>query len=204
MQDGRLDFEESALFEVAAAEGEGAAAGVEDFPDVGVGDEVEVALAVAEFLVLEAVPLAGQRQEGLGEEFPRGDAQGGLAGLGREVGPFDADEVAEVGVLEGFVGVFAHGVALDVDLEAVGAVLQVREKALAHEADGHQAAGGARGLAFFVAGADVGEAAAALERAAVGALARGFQGFEVGKALVAEFGFKAGEFHGRSPFEGGN
>jgi hypothetical protein len=64
----RLDLEEAALAEEAPDVIDDAAPDLEDAPRLGVGDEVEVALAVARLDVLEAVPLLRQGAERLGQE----------------------------------------------------------------------------------------------------------------------------------------
>ena len=63
----RLHLQEAALVQEAADGGDDAAADLKDVAHLRVGDEVEVALAVAHLDVLEAVPLLGQRLQGLGE-----------------------------------------------------------------------------------------------------------------------------------------
>jgi hypothetical protein len=56
----------------------------EDFAGVEVGEEVDVALAVAELDVGEAVVLVRQGEHGLGEEGEAFDVDGELAGAGAE------------------------------------------------------------------------------------------------------------------------
>ena len=63
----RLDLEEAARREEAAEGLEEQRALPEDVAGLGVGDQVEVALAVAALDVLQAVPLLGQRLQRLGE-----------------------------------------------------------------------------------------------------------------------------------------
>ena len=53
----------------------------------------------------------------------------------------DADVVAEVEELVEGEGVFADVVLADVDLEALAALLKLRESGLALDADGHDASG---------------------------------------------------------------
>ena len=68
----------------------------EDFAGVEIGEEVHVALAVAEFDVGEAVIFLRQGEHGLGEEGERLDVDGELAGAGAEEVAGDADVVAHV------------------------------------------------------------------------------------------------------------
>ncbi len=84
LEDGRLDLQEAALVQEAADGGDDAAAQAEEVSHLGVGDEVEVALAVADLDVLQAVPLLGRRAEGLGENGVAVGLDRGLAGAGGE------------------------------------------------------------------------------------------------------------------------
>ena len=65
-----------------------------------IDDEVDVALAVAQLVVGEAVELLGQRPQRLHEEADRARVHGELALHGLEEVPFHADDVAEIPVLE--------------------------------------------------------------------------------------------------------
>ena len=160
---GGFDFDEAAGLELAAQRADDPRARDEDLAHLGIGDEVEIALAVADFDVLQAVPLFGHGEQGLGEELEllRVDAQ--LAGAGAEEIALDADDVADIEQLEELEIALAHGVLLDVDLQALSVLLQVGEAGLAHVAQRHEAAGDAdahlgqklfRGLAA-VAGDDL-------------------------------------------------
>ena len=111
----------------------------------GVHEEVDVALAIAEFRVGEAVELVGQGEHGLGEEGEPGDVDGELAGAGAKEVADDADVVAEVEELVQGEGVFADVVLADVDLHALAALLELGEARLALDADGHDAPGDADG-----------------------------------------------------------
>jgi hypothetical protein len=108
--------------------------GDEGFADVGVGDEVEVALAVAGFDVFESVPFFGHGEERFREEMELVGVHAELAGAG-------AEEVA----IDAVVGI-GDGVFADVDLEALAILEEVREAGLAHAADGEDASGDARGV----------------------------------------------------------
>ena len=73
-----------------------AAADLEHLADVGVDDEVEVALPIADLDVLQPVPLLRQRQEALGEELEPRRPDRELVGLGAEQVTRDADLIAEI------------------------------------------------------------------------------------------------------------
>jgi hypothetical protein len=66
---------------------------------------------------------------------------GELAGAGAEEMAANADVVAEVEELVEGEGVFADVVLANVDLEALAALLELREAGFALNADGHDAAG---------------------------------------------------------------
>ena len=99
LQDRRLDLDEAAPVEEAADGAMMRARLTNTSRDVGVGHEVEVALAVAGLHVAEAVELLGQRAQRLGEQHPRGDAHDELAAARAQDRALGADEVAEVDVL---------------------------------------------------------------------------------------------------------
>jgi hypothetical protein len=110
--------------------------------------QVDVALAVLHLLVGHAVELVRHGAQALGEQADRGGVQRQLAGARLEHLAFGAEDVAEIPALELVVGLLAHRVAGDVDLDAAAAVLQGGEAGLAHDALEHHAAGHARGRAF--------------------------------------------------------
>ena len=169
---GRLDLDVAPAMEEGADFADDGGPEEEGVADVVVGDEVQVALPVADLGVLEAVPLAGRRAQGLGKDDEGVRLDGGLAGARAEQGPGDADEVREVEVLEDVEGVVAEGLLLGVHLDAAGDVLEVHELGLAHVAVGGDAAGDADGRALLKG--------AVLEGLAGGAAAR------AGRELVAE------------------
>ena len=100
LQDRRLDLDEAALVEPAAHLADRPARGREEAAALLVGDQVELAVAVAGLDVLEAVELVGRRPQALGEQRQRSIAQRELAAPGRQRRPLDADDVAEVEVDE--------------------------------------------------------------------------------------------------------
>ena len=152
------------------------------FVEQRVHEEVDVALAVAEFDVGEAVELLGQREHGLGEEGDGLDVNGELAGAGAEEIAGDADVVAEVEELVEFEGLVADGVFADVDLEALAVLLELREAGLALGADGHDASGDGDvdalgfellGRGVVVGAAEVGDRVGRGEGIGIGGLAEG-------------------------------
>ena len=95
-----------------------------------VGDQVELALAVALLDVGEPVVLVGRRAQRLGEQGPRVDPQRQLPAAGPERSALDADQVAEVESDQLLVVVAQHVLA-GVQLDPPGAVGEVEERGLA-------------------------------------------------------------------------
>ncbi len=132
LQDRRLDLDEAALVEPAAHLADRAGAQGEEAAALLVGDQVELALAVAGLDVLEAVELVGRRAQALGQQPPVVDRQRELAAApGRQRGALDADDVAEVEIDQQLVGLLAEQVLAGVQLDLAAAVAQVEEAGLA-------------------------------------------------------------------------
>ena len=112
----------------------------------GFDDQIEIALPVARFDVGQSVPLLGQRTQRLAEQAELLHLDGQLVGLGAERAAADAGEVADVHQLEEGERVLADDVALDVGLDAVGAILEVEEGGLAEIAHRDDAPGDADGI----------------------------------------------------------
>ena len=126
----RLDLDVPALLQEAADGGHHRAAAEEGLAHLGVGHEVEVALAVAHLDVGEAVPLLRRGQERLAQEDDLARLHGQLA-LARAHDPSrHAHEVAEVHEVEDPVGGLPHLVGPHVDLELGLAVAQGGEGGL--------------------------------------------------------------------------
>jgi hypothetical protein len=86
---GRLDFEESALVELAAQARDDARAHLEDLEGLGVGPHVDVALAVADLDILQAGVLFGGRHQALGAGAHARGPHRDLAGAVLTSGPRD-------------------------------------------------------------------------------------------------------------------
>ena len=104
-----------------------------------VDDEIDVALAITRVDVRHAMPLVGQRPQRLGQHAQLFDAHRQLAGLRLEQRSGGGKDVADVVLLERFVR-FAERIALQEDLDLAGAVLELGETRLAHDALEHHAA----------------------------------------------------------------
>ena len=99
----RLDLEEAALVEDRAQRAHDVAPRAEDVGDRRVRDEVDVALAVAQLDVGQAVPLLGQRAVRLREQAHASRLDRELAALARGERALGLDDVADVDVGEPLV-----------------------------------------------------------------------------------------------------
>ena len=169
--------------------------------DMGVDDEVDVALAVAQLGVAEgvvdhAVLLLddGQGAQALAEHGEALHMDGGLTHLGNKHIARYADNVADVeqaledGIVEGLVLPGAYLVALDVELDATRVVLQLDKGGGAHDAAAHDAAGEADVLeervVLGVALKDVGGGGVDLVEG--GGIGVDAEGFELGERISSD------------------
>ena len=115
---------------------------------VRVHHQVYVPLAVAEFLVLEAMELLRQGQKGLGEQGDvfRPDAH--LPPLGAENLAVHTHDVPNVKFLEFLVNRLVHLVLAGVKLDAAVLILQIAEADLPHTPLAHEAARHLHGFAL--------------------------------------------------------
>ena len=95
---------------------------------------------VARFLIGQAVVLLRQGTQRLTEQRDLLGAHAHLAALGAEHLALDADDIADVVLLEAVVLLLIHLVLAGVELDAAGLVLQIAKADLAHAAFAHQAA----------------------------------------------------------------
>ena len=134
----------------------------------------------------------------LREEFQLLGVDAQLAGAGAEQVAFHADDVAEVEQLEERVIALAHGVLLDVDLQALAVLLQVGEAGLAHVAQRHQASGNADphlrrqffGRLGAVLGQNLRHGVGEIEPLAVGPISEGLDLADARQALLEQLVFQ--------------
>ena len=89
-----------------------------------VGNQIQIALTIARFLILQAVKLVRQRAQCLGQQAQLGTVNGEFAGLGFKQLTAGGDDVAEIPFLKLFVvDAFRQIVARDVQLNAAADVL---------------------------------------------------------------------------------
>ncbi|RMS44312.1 hypothetical protein ALP65_04607 [Pseudomonas aeruginosa] len=138
LQHRGLHFEETALAEETADVGDDLGTHAEGVAGFLVDHQVDVALAVALLGVGQAMVLVRQRTQRLGQQAHAGhvDVQVALARAGQHA--FGADDVAQVPGLDLGQGFFRQGLAVDVDLQALAAVLEDDEgTAVEHDPTGH-------------------------------------------------------------------
>jgi hypothetical protein len=131
LQHRRLHLQEASVVEELADGADDGGPLAEYLPHLGVGDEIDVALAVAQLHVLQAVPLLRQRAHRLGQHLEGFGHQGQLTGLRHEGRARGADEVPALDALPDLVVGLAHLVLLDVDLQLARPVGQLDEGRLA-------------------------------------------------------------------------
>ncbi len=141
LQHRGLDLEEAVLVEPATDLGDGPGPDAEDLAAVLVGDQVELAAAVAGLGVLEAVELVRRRAQRFGQQLHPSTSSESWPRRVTIARPVDADEVAEVEVVKQGEGAFAEHVGLGVELDLAGTVAQVDEGGLAVAAAADDPAG---------------------------------------------------------------
>ena len=132
VQHGRFNFQKAMAHHVLADAADRFAARHKAFARAFIGHQVDVALAVFDFLVVHTVELVGHGAQAFGQQANLGHMDRQLAGAGFEQAPFGADDVTQVPVLEVVVDVFANFVARQIQLDAPGAVLHGGKAGFAH------------------------------------------------------------------------
>ena len=113
----------------------------EHVPDFRVHDQIHIPLTVADFLILQPMPFFRQGFQGLGEEFQFLDPDGGFSHVGLEDRAFHPHDVPDIQQFHHAVGIFAHFVLPDVQLDLACLVLEIHETGLAMAPDGQETAG---------------------------------------------------------------
>jgi hypothetical protein len=153
-----------------------AAAREEDLADLRIGDQIQVTLPVTRFHIFQAVPFLGHGEQCLGQIFEALHVYAQLTGARAEQVAFHADNVAQVEALVDGEIALGDSVLLDVNLEALAVLRQMREARLTHTAQSLHAPGDAdvhgrrelfRGLRPIL-GQDSGDRVSELEALAVG------------------------------------
>ncbi len=134
-----------------AERGDQLRAAQEDGQRLGIAEQVDVALAVALFLVGQAVPLLGRGEQALGQERQLLGEDGQLAGLGMAEAAVDADQIAQVELFDQAPAEIADLLLADEDLDVIGPVAKVEEDDLPLPAPEHDPPGDADGRAGLLA-----------------------------------------------------
>ena len=134
----RLDLEEVKRIEEVAQVADDAGTRAKHLAALLAHDQIDITPAVARLGVGKSVPLVRQRPQRLHQQLKRLDPHRQLSGLGAKQQPARADDVAHVPALEGLVG-RSQAFGLQVELDLPGAVGNLGEARLAHDALEHQA-----------------------------------------------------------------
>ena len=185
-QNGGVNLQKALLIQIRADLLHDLTALDEGVLDLGVNDQVNIALAVARLTVGQTVELLGQGQQALGEQCQLGDAHRNLAHLGAENLALDADDVTDVELFEGGVGFLAQQVALDKDLDVTLLVAQMGKAGLAHNALGHHTAGQRDDLTGLSLGRQLGKFLFEVGRVRVLRIFGDFKGVVTGFAQVRQ------------------
>ena len=186
-----LDLAKVAIGQMPAQGRDDLDAGQRDAACVLVDHEVHVTLPVARVDVGEAVPLVGQRTDGLGEELEGLDGHAELAATGGHHRAFDADPVAAVEAVELPVLRLAELVRAHEELDGAVAVLERREAQLALSTqqqeptrDPHPHVGALPGREVAVLSADAPGRRRRVEAHGVGIDTGGAQGVDLRQPLL--------------------
>ncbi len=141
LQGRGLDLHEAAVVEEAPHRRDRARAGDEAGAGVGIGHQLEVALAEPGLGVLQTGVLVRRGPQRLGQQRRRVDRHAQLAAPGARDRPAHPEDVPEVEVEERRHRLLAEAVDARPDLDAAAAVVEVEEGDLALPAPGGQPAG---------------------------------------------------------------
>lgn len=102
------------------------------FLDLGAGNQIDVALTIAQLSILQAVPLVGKRKQRFGKQayFPGMNRNFPLACA--EDKALNPDDITDIPGVERRISLLAHIVDPDIDLHPAARVPQVDETGLAH------------------------------------------------------------------------
>src|SRR5437763_6912064 len=123
LKDGRFHLNETATLEEGTRLFHHAAPDQENVHHLGIRDQIQIALPIAELLVLQSVVLLRKGSERLGEQDEFVDLTGDLATLGPKKGAVDADDIAQVEIGKALVWLLPQLVDLRQQLDASGVVL---------------------------------------------------------------------------------
>ena len=117
-----------------------------------IDDEIQIPLAIARFLIRQAVEFFRQGTERLGQQRPFFNADRRFARVSRENNPFDADDIADIQQLEQGIRFFTQNILAEIQLDFAADIAKDAEGRLAVTADRHEAAGNADDRFIFFQG----------------------------------------------------
>ena len=144
-QDGGVHLQKSLFIQIIPDLPQNAAALDKGVFDLRVDDQIHIPLAVAQVHVLQAVEFFRQRQQAFAQQLDLVRLDADLPHFGAEDLALHADNVADVKFLESGVGLVAHVIPADIQLNIAGGIPQVGKAGLAHHPLAHQAAAQADG-----------------------------------------------------------
>ena len=138
----RFHFDKIMFIQVTPHGGNCAAAHDEDLLNlIAVGNEIEIALALADLPVFQPVILLRQRSQSLGYQAILSDVQRTFTRAGHKEKSAHLHKITQVKQLEPTIGIFAQVVDAKVDLNAAGAIFNLEKGGLAHFAHKKNATG---------------------------------------------------------------
>ena len=139
LQHRRFHFHEATGFEETAHGADHRRAGLEHLTRLRVHDQIDVALAVARFLIGQAVELIRQRAQALGQQLRLDHHHVQVAFTRLMHRPTGGDDIADIPAFDVFQNVFRQPLFIHVELDLARHVLNHDERtAFAHHATGHR------------------------------------------------------------------
>ncbi len=137
----RFDFHKAASNHKLANTGQDLRTGFEGVTGFIVRDEIQITLAIARFLVLQAVEFIRQRTQRFRQQAQFGAVDRQLAGFGFEQLTFRAEDIAKIPLLELLVvNAFRQIIARHIQLNAAAYVLQGNKRGFTHNTASHHTA----------------------------------------------------------------
>ena len=137
----RFHLDESARFQLPPQRSDQARARHEHLAHRGIGDQVQIALAVTRLHILQAVPLLRHGKQRLREELEPLHVNAQLARARAEEIALHADDIADIHQLEEVEIALGYRVLLHINLQAFAVLLQMREPGFTHVPQRHEASG---------------------------------------------------------------
>ena len=141
LQDRSLDLDKPLLGQELPDDGDDAGTELHRLADVGVDDQVDIALAVAGLLVGQAMIFFRQRVKRFGEKLKRIHGYRLFAGAGDKQGAGQADDIPQVKQAEQAPQGLADGILFDIPLQSPELILEMEEGRFPHDPNRHDPSG---------------------------------------------------------------